>query len=141
MFKTVLIPVDVSVPQDTQHLLQTAKALTSPWTCDRHVATVIPTVGMPIVGSYFDENFENDSRKAVQPQLSEAITASGLEAKPHILSGNVYDSVITLAAELDADLIIIGAHQPDLRDYLLGSNAARVVRHSKRSVLVVRDTP
>ncbi|MEP3300223.1 MAG: universal stress protein, partial [Pseudoruegeria sp.] len=37
-----------------------------------------------------------------------------------------------------ADLIVIGAHRPDFKDYLLGPNAARVVRHSECSVYVVR---
>lgn len=33
----------------------------------------------------------------------------------------------------------MAAHRPALKDYLLGPNAARVVRHSNCSVLVVRD--
>ena len=37
-----------------------------------------------------------------------------------------------------ATLIVIGAHRPDLKDYLLGPHAARVVRHAECSVLVVR---
>jgi len=41
--------------------------------------------------------------------------------------------------KIDADLIVLGANRPDLKDYLLGPNASRVVRHSARSVLVVRD--
>jgi hypothetical protein len=30
------------------------------------------------------------------------------------------------------------AHSPDLKDYLLGPNAARVVRHANQSVMVIR---
>lgn len=139
MFKKVLIPVDVSVSDDTQNLLKAAKSLTADWGCERHVLTVIPNFGMPIVGSYFDESFESESRKSVQEALSGAIETSGIEAQQHVLTGTVYDCVIAHAARLEADLIIIGAHQPELRDYLLGSNAARVVRHSNQSVLVLRD--
>jgi len=36
------------------------------------------------------------------------------------------------------DLIIVGSHKPGLQDYLLGSTAARVVRHAMCSVLVGR---
>jgi nucleotide-binding universal stress UspA family protein len=61
-----------------------------------------------------------------------------LNAQHHVLSGTVYDSVLETADKLGADVIIIGAHQPKLRDYLLGANAAKVVRHSKQSVLMVR---
>jgi len=139
MFKKVLIPVDVSVSEETQRLLQAAKSLTESWGCDCHVVTVIPSLGMPIVGFNFDPNFESERQTTVQNELSSAVATSGIAATEHVLSGTVYDNVIALASKINADLIILGAHQPELRDYLLGSNAARVVRHSKQSVLVLRD--
>ena len=37
-----------------------------------------------------------------------------------------------------AELVIIASHRPDITTYLLGSNAAAVVRHADCSVLVVR---
>ena len=43
-----------------------------------------------------------------------------------------------LLRTIGAELILIGAHSPELKDYLLGSNAARIVRHSPKSVLVLR---
>lgn len=139
MFKQVLIPVDVATPQDTQKLLLAAKGLTAQWECEVHVLTVVPTVGMPIVGSYFDDDAEEKGRAVVAQQLKDAVAASGLDAIAHIQFGTVYDCVIKQAAKLGADLIVIGAHQPELQDYLLGTNAARVVRHAKQSVLVMRD--
>lgn len=139
MFNTVLIPIDVSVPAEAQKLLSAAQKMSAGWDSEMHVVTVIPNVGMAIVGSYLDEDFENRSRKAVEAQLSEAVAEAGLKAKQHVLIGTVYDGVISLANQIKADMIIMGAHQPELRDYLLGSNAARVVRHSKQSVLVIRD--
>jgi nucleotide-binding universal stress UspA family protein len=33
---------------------------------------------------------------------------------------------------------VIGSHRPSMAIYLIGSNAARIVRHAKCSVLVVR---
>jgi nucleotide-binding universal stress UspA family protein len=35
-------------------------------------------------------------------------------------------------------MIVMASHRPEMSDYLLGANAARVVRHAKISVLVVR---
>ncbi len=40
--------------------------------------------------------------------------------------------------KLPADMVIIASHRPDITTYLLGSNAAAVVRHAECSVLVVR---
>jgi nucleotide-binding universal stress UspA family protein len=40
---------------------------------------------------------------------------------------------------MNADLIVLAAHRPELKDYLLGPNASRVVRHAKCSVYVIRE--
>jgi len=138
MFKSILIPVDVAVPEETQTLLAAATELTKNWDCTRHVVTVVPTVGMPIVSSYFDENFEVASQKAATQELTKAVRAAGIDARTHVLNGRIYDAVITQAKESETDLIIIGAQQPDIKDYLLGSNAARIVRHATQSVMVLR---
>ena len=55
MFNKVLVPVDVTMKKDTEKLLNAAKILTAGWTCEIHVATIVPMVSMPIVGSYFDQ--------------------------------------------------------------------------------------
>jgi nucleotide-binding universal stress UspA family protein len=51
----------------------------------------------------------------------------------------VYEEILATARDLKADLIVMASHRPELKDYLLGPNAARVVRHSDVSVLVVRN--
>ncbi len=38
-----------------------------------------------------------------------------------------------------AEFIVMASHRPELRDYLIGPNAARVMRHANASVLVVRE--
>lgn len=138
MYKKALISVDVSVDEDTQNLFARAKEMVSVWDIELHAVTVVPTFGMAIVGSYFDEGFESRSRAEAAKRLDGAISQAGLSATSHVLSGTVYDEVIGLARKLKSELILIGAHRPELRDYLLGSNAARIVRHSDASVLVVR---
>ena len=139
MFAKILVPVDVSIAEETEKLLTKAKALAAQWGSEVHVVCVIPNVGMPIVGSYMDEGFEATAKSETEAELTRQIEATGITATAHVLTGTVYDKVIALAAALDTDLILIAAHQPDLKDYLLGSNAARVVRHSHKSVLVLRD--
>lgn len=42
------------------------------------------------------------------------------------------------ANKSDIDCVVIGSHKPGLRDYFLGSTAARVVRHAKCAVHVLR---
>jgi nucleotide-binding universal stress UspA family protein len=52
--------------------------------------------------------------------------------------GSVYNEVLKEADRMAADLIVVGSHRPTMSTYLLGSNAAAIVRHAKCSVLVVR---
>ena len=52
--------------------------------------------------------------------------------------GHAYKTILDTAEEIGADLIIVASHQPGLQDYFLGSTAAKVVRHARCSVLVMR---
>ncbi|MEZ5601357.1 MAG: universal stress protein [Candidatus Competibacteraceae bacterium] len=53
--------------------------------------------------------------------------------------GSIYKEILDVAEEINADLIFMAAYRPSVKDYLLGSNASRVVRHARCSVTVVRD--
>jgi len=139
MFKTVLIAVDVSEEAEARRILSTAKTLTNDWECALHVISVVPSVGMAIVGSFLSDDFEARSKEAAHVQLMKALADANLDARTHVLTGKVYDMILAEAEALGADLILVGSHQPELQDFLLGANAARIVRHAKASVLVLRD--
>ncbi len=49
-----------------------------------------------------------------------------------------WDGICRSARECDADLVVLGAHGYGGLDRLLGTNAAKVVNHADRNVLVVR---
>lgn len=53
--------------------------------------------------------------------------------------GTIYEKIVDAANDLGAELIIMAAHRPSLKDYLLGPNSARVARHASCSVQIVRD--
>jgi nucleotide-binding universal stress UspA family protein len=52
--------------------------------------------------------------------------------------GSIYHEVLHEVEDMGADLVVVGSHRPSMRSYLLGSNAATIVRHATCSVLVVR---
>ena len=60
------------------------------------------------------------------------------DARHIVATGSVYQEILSTAEKAGSDLVVIGAHDPDLKDFLLGPNAARIVRHAKCSVHVVR---
>ena len=58
----------------------------------------------------------------------------------HIVGeANVYEVILSIADRIKEDVIVVAVHRPELKDYLLGPNAARVVLHAKCLVMVVRE--
>ncbi|OUS37322.1 universal stress protein [Rhodobacterales bacterium 56_14_T64] len=55
-----------------------------------------------------------------------------------LLKGHSGRALTDYATEVGADCILVGAHKPGLRDFLLGSTAARVARHARCAVVVLR---
>lgn len=105
------------------------------------LVTVLPDYGLPMVSDRFEPEHSGRARDAARAALAQWIAANvpkAVDSQAHVLTGTIYDEIIRAADRLGADLIIIGAHRPGFTDYLLGSNAARVVRHARQSVYVVR---
>ncbi len=104
--------------------------------------TVVPGFGMSIISQYFPEGFEEKSLAGATQQLDKYIAdniPSDISTQAIVAKGTVYEEILHTAGEIGCDLIVMASHRPELQDYLLGPNAARVVRHGKCSVLVVRD--
>jgi len=143
MIKSVLCAVDVNRPEEETRVLQTAKRMADLDGAQLDVITVVPDFGASVVGAYFQEHHVHTARDSAGEVLSGFIAETlGEDADSkvrHIVAvGSVYEEVLKTAQHARSDLIVIGAHRPDLKDYLLGPNAARVVRHSNCSVYVVR---
>lgn len=141
MYKNIVFPVDVSDEGSWKLALPQAIELVRSFNANLHIMTVVPDFGMSVVSQYFADDAEERMLKDAQNSLHEFVKAHVPEdiKVHHVISqGTVYRRIIQTAKQVDADLIVIAAHRPELRDYLLGPNAAKVVRHSDISVLVVR---
>jgi nucleotide-binding universal stress UspA family protein len=142
MFRNVLVPVDLSDEHAREKALPTAVALCQTFGAGLHLLTVVPDFGLPIVGQYFPEDFEAKARAHALTQLKDLAAAkvpAGIATDCLVAGGKIYQEILKAAETLSADLIVMGAHRPELRDYLLGPNAAKVVRHADCSVMVVRE--
>jgi len=142
MYQNILFPIDVTEQTSWKIALPVVLELAQAFKPKLHVMTVIPQFGMSIVGQFFPSNMEDQLIKGATDALhkfTEENIPSDILVRHVITQGTVYESIIDTADRVEADLIIMAAHRPELKDYLLGPNAARVVRHSTRSVLVVRD--
>ncbi|MEC7793559.1 MAG: universal stress protein [Pseudomonadota bacterium] len=143
MTKTVLCAVDINRPVEEKPVLETAAKLAALDGAQLDILTVVPDFGSTVVGAYFQDHHvataKEEAGKLLR-NLSRTTLGDEVDMKVrHIVAvGKAYEEVLKAAAHAGTDLIVIGAHSPDLKDYLLGPNAARVVRHAKCSVYVVR---
>ncbi len=71
----------------------------------------------------------------------EAFEAAGLEVTTAVVEGHsVYKGILESAANLGADLIVMGSHgRRGLQKLMLGSVTSQVLSHAHLPVLVVRD--
>jgi len=105
------------------------------------VLTVIPDVGMPVVGSFFPPDFEKKARREAEEALSKWLDENvpeDIDADAYVSVGPIYDRILRVADRINADLIVMASHRPEMKDYLLGPNAARVARHARQHVFIVR---
>lgn len=141
MYKNILLTVDLEHPNAQVKSLPIALALCQQHAAKLHIMTVVPNYGMSIVAQQFPKDFEKKVSKAAMAQLKDYAREklpADLKAQHIVGHGNVYESILDVAKQIKADLIVVQARRPELRKFLLGPNAARVVRHASCSVLVVR---
>ncbi|RHZ93980.1 universal stress protein [Cereibacter sphaeroides] len=140
MARTILLPIDLGNPTAPAAALNEALKLLDP-EGTLHVVAVLPDYGYAQVSGFFRQGYEQEALKALGKALSSWVAENvpeGVAVHPHVLHGTIYDEILRAAGKLEVDLIVIGAHRPEFSDYLLGPNAARVVRHARQSVYVVR---
>lgn len=142
MYKHILVAVDLGHPESLERSFPVAEMMAKASGAKLSVMTVVPNFGMSVVGSFFPKDFEakalEQSRQDLQKAVSEKLHPDLVEAV-HVAHGTIYEEIIDVADKLYVDLIILSSHRPELKDYLLGPNAARVARHANQSILIVRD--
>lgn len=136
MYKKILVPMalDHGISAST---LEIAQALTG-GTGD---ITALHVYEAPqgSASSFLDAEVVKESVARAKAKLEEK--TSGLKGVTAVMvKGHTYRSIVDYAAEHDVDCIVIGSHKPGFSDYLLGSTAARVVRHAPCAVHVYRSS-
>lgn len=141
MFKKILLSVDLNDPKGSAKPAAAAQEMARMMGAELHVVNVVPDYGMSMVGSFFGsdqaERALAEAREAMQQWAAEALPEVPAD-RLHVVKGTIYDMILRLSERIGADAIVVGAHRPELEDYLVGPNSARVVRHAKQSVIVVR---
>ena len=126
-------------------VLETAQALASkigakltllraiPW------PTELPSHAYPLTPADFEavsKRIATEELAGLAKNVPESLVESSI-----VRFGTPWKEVCDAAKEINADLIIIGAHGYTFFERMLGTTASRVSNHADRSVFLVREQP
>ncbi|MGV3634526.1 MAG: universal stress protein [Pseudorhodoplanes sp.] len=141
MFKRILVPVDLAEPELARPAIEKACALARSADGAIRIIHVLPMTPV-MLAEYVPPDFDAQQRKSAEDSMK-ALTGTCLLGPDRVSGivrqGGIYHEVIEEAKAMNADLIVMTSHRPDMRSYFLGSNAGHVVRYANCSVLVLRD--
>lgn len=142
-YLNILVPVDFS--PHAEKALKYGIALAMNFEASLRVLHVLD---QPVQPSHYqlDENLlmrlqpdiESRTHAAIQ-ELMKRLAPKGLDYSTAYVVGRAYSEIVHHAAHNDSDLIVLGTHGlSGLQQFLLGSTAAKVVRHAPCPVLTVK---
>jgi nucleotide-binding universal stress UspA family protein len=142
MYKNIIVAIDLNDETSWRQPLLSAVELARKFGAQLHVLTVVREVEAilqaktsPLAYELIAADLENQLARHIRQ-----VDASDLNPKILVAHGaSIYAEILGAAEEAEADLIVVGSHRPAMKDYLLGTNASRVMRHARCSVLVARE--
>lgn len=142
-YKMILVPIDIEEPKLTEGALNHAAYLAKMSQAKIRLMNVRPSIPTYYMGEHPQQliKIQDDATNKVQKELealASTLDVSADQVSVVVTWGSIYDEILKEAEVCVADLIVVGSRRPTMSTYLIGSNAARVVRHAKTSVLVVR---
>ena len=140
MVETILVAVDLEDKALTDRMLVVTSdfaRLKEAQVTLVYVETDVP----PAAAIQLPDDYRASTSSTVSKQLGRPVGKLKLPTgavKVAVRFGSIYREILAQAEADKSDLIVVGCHKPGLADFLLGPNAARVVRHASCSVFVVR---
>ncbi|KAB2884411.1 MAG: universal stress protein [Albidovulum sp.] len=142
MYKTILLTVDLGDAASWKKALPAATEIARESGGTLHVLSVVPDFGSPLVAQDFPRDFQKNAVENAKARLQQLLgdeIHGPLNVVPHVAVGRVHEVVLEHIEATGAELVVMASHAPDrVREFLVGSQADRVVRRSPVSVLVVR---
>ena len=136
MPKTIIVPVALAQIEKAQSMLDVARQLGG---ADGEIVLVTVIEDIPgYIAAELPAGLIENAADEARGELRALARNSGMELPVEVRKGNPATAILAVASERNADVIVIASHRPGLQDYFLGSTAARVVRHARCSVHVIR---
>ncbi len=140
MFSHIMVPIDLQEPTSWARAVPMAADIARRDGARLTMVSVMPTsqaVALSMAPGMFALRI--DEMASELAGLRQQLVPSAVPGDVLVREGSIYGEVVSAAVSLGIDLIVMASHRPAMKDYLIGANAARVVRHAPCSVMVVRD--
>ena len=141
MLKNILLPVDLDHEALWTKALPVACSLAERDNASLHVLTIVPDFGMSAVSQYFPENYREETMERELAKLNAFVkeqVPDSIASRSILGERTIYEAILNVPEKIEADLIVLAPQRPELKNFHLGPNAARVVRHAECSVYIVR---
>ncbi len=145
--KTIVAATDLSAP--AQRAVARAFLLAAERNAALELVHVIPRGAVDALRRLLglgaepvEQRILEQARDALRALADRLGPAHGVAASTHLTTGATLSAILERADALDADLLVVGAHgEGYLGRLLLGTTAERLLRRTRRSLLVVRQAP
>ncbi|MBU3028898.1 universal stress protein [Paracoccus marinaquae] len=137
---TVLVTLDPASEHDRTHLFDIAEGHAAMLGARLVFLSVVPEIYLSTstdpegVIAGMTAHAEREQARLLEGRWPDAGAAPRL-----VRYGPVAGTIIEVAKEVGAQLIVMHARRPGIATYALGSVASRVANHAEASVLVIRD--
>jgi nucleotide-binding universal stress UspA family protein len=147
IIKKILIPVDFSETANTalSHGVFMAKLHKAEVILLHTHETIIYTSAIDYSAISANVEYEALIEKSIKERLSDLVekihAESSVDVSARMEIGRIYRSIIDVAKEVDADIIVMGTHGVSgVQEFLIGSNTFRVVTESPCPVLSLQSS-
>jgi nucleotide-binding universal stress UspA family protein len=140
-YSSVLVPLDIAHESSWKYALPQAIALARANRAPLTVLTVLRQTSIMFEGVYLTFQLEQLMAEA-RRKLAQIVAAhdhAGVDVSQDVRVGSIGGEILASIRDMGADLVVMASHRPEMKDYLIGPNAAHVVLNTTASVFVVRE--
>lgn len=136
MYKHILVPIVFDHGTQGKEAVETATHLLAE---DGSITLLHVLEDVPVyAAAHIPHGVREQHREAALTELHKLADQVNANTQCHVIHGHSSQSILDYGEKHAADCIVISSHKPGLEDYFIGSTAARVVRHARCAVHVMR---
>jgi nucleotide-binding universal stress UspA family protein len=140
MFAHIMVPIDLQEETSWARALPVGAEAAKRDGAQLTMISIMPTsqaLALSMAPSIFALRLDEMASELMA--LRQRFVPAAVPGDVIVREGSIYAEILSASHTLGVDLIVMASHRPAMKDYLIGTNAARVVRHAACSVMIVRE--